>query len=55
MELREQVFALTYCMPGMTFGDIHGMNSSDREWYIERLHKQKKDEAEEIKRASKGK
>lgn len=42
-------------MPGMTYGDIEGMNAGDREWYIERLHKQKKAEADEVKRASKGK
>jgi hypothetical protein len=42
-------------MPGMTYGDIAGMIAEDREWYIERLHKQKKAEADEMKRASKGK
>jgi len=50
--LREEVFALTYCMEGMTYGDVERMLSVDREWYLRRLHKQLKKEAEQMKRGS---
>jgi len=48
--LREQVFALTYCMEGMTYGDVMDMPSVDREWYLNRLHTQMKREADAMKR-----
>lgn len=43
---------LTYCMEAMTFGDIQGMRSEDRVWYLRRLNKQLKREAEQSKKAS---
>jgi len=52
--LRQEVFALTYCMKGMTYGDVEGMLSVDRVWYLERLNEQLKAEADEIKRPVKG-
>jgi hypothetical protein len=48
--LREEVFALTYCMEGMTYGDVERMMTVDREWYLKRLHKQLKKEADAMKR-----
>ena len=51
--LREEVFALTYCMKGMTYSDIERMLSADRMWYLERLYKQLKSEADEVKKTSK--
>jgi hypothetical protein len=48
------MFILTYCMKGMTCGDVENMLSVDRKWYLERLYKQLKKESEEIKRTSKG-
>lgn len=51
--MREEVFALTYCMEGMTYGDVERMLSVDREWYIKRLHQQLKKESEQMKRSMK--
>ena len=42
-------------MKGMTYLDIEGMYSQDREWYLARLYKQLKMEDKEMKRASKSK
>lgn len=51
--LLEEVFALTYCMKGMTYGDVERMLSSDRIWYLNRLHEQLKSEADEVKKTTK--
>ena len=53
--LRQEVFALTYCMKGMTYGDVEGMLSVDRVWYLNRLNEQLKQEADGIKKGSGGK
>ena len=53
--MREEVFALTYCMEGMTYGDVMAMPSRERIWYLRRLHRQLKKEADEMKKAAKGK
>jgi len=36
----------------MSYGDVLDMSSRDREWYYGRLCKQKKDEADEIKKGA---
>jgi len=51
--LREEIFALTYVMKGMTYGDLLEMDSSERWWYLKRLHKQLKKETQEMKQAGK--
>lgn len=51
--MREEIFALTYCMEGMTYGDILGMPTVERVWYLNRLHKQLKKEHDEMKKAGK--
>jgi len=48
--LNEQVFALTYLVPGMTYQSLEGMTRQDRVWFVKRLAEQKKLEEEEIKR-----
>jgi hypothetical protein len=48
-DLREEAFALTYCMKSMTYGDIVSMSSTDREWYLARLYRQLKKEAADLK------
>lgn len=50
-DLREQVFALTYCMEGMEYSSIQEMEPDEREWYVTRLNNQLKRENEEIKKA----
>jgi hypothetical protein len=50
-DLREQVFALTYCMEGMPYDAIQEMEPDEREWYVTRLNNQLKRENEEIKKA----
>jgi hypothetical protein len=47
--LLEEVFALTYCVPGMTVADIEKMTVRDREWYYKRLQDQKKSELDALK------
>jgi hypothetical protein len=39
-------------MKGMTYGDILGMTSQDRTWYLARLYSQLRQEADEMKRAA---
>jgi len=39
-------------MKGMTYGDVEGMTSQDRVWYLNRLNEQLKAEADEIKKSS---
>lgn len=51
-DLREEAFALMYCMKGMTYGDIERMPSVDREWYLARLYRQLKKEADDVKTKS---
>ena len=50
-DLREQVFALTYCMEGMPYDAIQEMEPDEREWYVTRLNNQLKRENEDIKKA----
>lgn len=50
--MREEVFALTYCMKGMTYGDVEGMLAQDRVWYLKRLNEQLKAESDEVKKAT---
>jgi len=42
--MREEVFMLMYNMKGLTYRDIEEMPSADREWYLERMLKQKRKE-----------
>lgn len=51
-ELREEVFALTYCMKGMAYGAVEEMLSVDRVWYLKRLYDQLKQEADDVKRSA---
>ena len=48
--LREEIFALTYCMKGITYDNIESMSSIDRNWYLNRLYKQLKKEADEMEK-----
>lgn len=48
------MFSLTYCMNGITYGDIMEMVPEERDWYIRRLDKQIKRENEEIKKGARG-
>jgi hypothetical protein len=50
-DLREQVFALTYCMEGMPYDAIQEMEPDEREWFVNRLNNQLKRENEEIKKS----
>jgi hypothetical protein len=50
-DLREQVFALTYCMEGVGYDAISEMPSDEREWFVRRLDKQIKRENDEVKKA----
>lgn len=43
------MFSLNYYVPGMNYNDVLNMSSIDREWYYDRLCKQKKEEADLIK------
>jgi hypothetical protein len=53
--LNEEVFALTYCMNGVTYTDVvEKMSSRERVWFLKRLNEQIKMESEEIKKGSKG-
>ena len=45
----EEVFALTYCVPGMTVADIERMPTRDRQWHYKRLQEQKKEELNALK------
>jgi len=49
------VFALTYCIPGITWGACLDMTRAERGILLERLVEQKRREADSIKRASGGK
>jgi hypothetical protein len=49
----EETFALTYCMKGITWGDIQVMHSRERERLVERLHRQLKREVDAMKKAGK--
>jgi len=42
-------------MEGMTYGDVKGMLSVDREWYLRRLFKQLKKESDQSKKAGRPK
>jgi hypothetical protein len=48
--MREEIFVLTYKIPGMTYADIMGMVGEEVEWYIDRLYKQLKAEVKAMKR-----
>jgi hypothetical protein len=52
-ELYEEMFALTYNMKGITWSDLQEMPSREREFLVERLHRQLKAEVEAMKRAGK--
>lgn len=52
-DLREEMFALTYCMEGMVYGHVEKMLTKDRVWYLRRLYRQLKRENDEMKRAGK--
>jgi hypothetical protein len=54
-DLLEEVFALLYCIKGMTWEACENMRTKDRIWMLRRLEKQLKREAEDAKRASGGK
>jgi hypothetical protein len=47
--LREEAFALTYCMNGITYADVENMASSERVWFLRRLRDQLRDEAKKSK------
>jgi len=49
----DQAFALMY-RTSATWTDIESMTRQEREWLLTRLNKQLKDEAEAIKKVSKG-
>jgi hypothetical protein len=51
-DLREEEFALTYCMKGMTWTCLQNMLGVEREWHLARLYKQLKKEQEESKQAA---
>ncbi len=52
--LNEEVFALTYCMHGVTYTDVvEKMESRERVWFLKRLLEQIKMESEEIKKGTK--
>jgi len=53
--LLEEVFALLYCIKGMTWDACENMRTRDRIWILRRLEKQLKREADDAKRASGGK
>lgn len=52
-DLLEELFALVYCVKGMTGEYIESMSTHDRIWHLERLEKQLKAEAAELKKATK--
>lgn len=51
--LREEMFALTYCMEGMPYDAVERMPSVDRVWYLKRLEEQIVRESEEVKKVQK--
>ena len=51
-ELNEQVFALTYLMKGgISYESTLEMSRRERIWFLQRITKQKRDEAQQIQRA----
>lgn len=48
--MREEIFALTYKIPGMTYADIMSMDGEEVDWYVDRLHRQLKAEVKAMKR-----
>jgi hypothetical protein len=52
--LNEEVFALTYCMSGMTYTCVsEKMDSTERVWHLRRLREQIRMESEEVKKGAK--
>lgn len=51
----EEVFALLYCIKGMTWEACLDLEGWERLYLLRRLEKQLRQEATEIKKASKGK
>jgi hypothetical protein len=50
-ELREEAFGLVYGTDGgVSYSDVMGMGSSERRWWLDRVAKQLKREAEAAKR-----
>jgi hypothetical protein len=53
--LREEAFALYYFSGGdgggITYGDVEGMEASERQWHMKRIAQQKRAEADAMHRA----
>jgi hypothetical protein len=47
--LREEAFYLVYFIPGMSYGDVMLMESTEREWWVKRLGEQVKREQKAVK------
>lgn len=51
-ELNEQLFALVYLFKGgLAYDDVMQMTRRDREWFLDRIAKQKRDESKHIQQA----
>lgn len=48
---REEVFHLVYGDAGFSFADVLDMTRAERRWFIERLVKKKREEAEAVEEA----
>lgn len=48
--LREEIFALTYCMKGVTWSCIEKMPSEERVWLLKRLHAQVQKESDDMEK-----
>ena len=52
--LREEMFALMYTLPGLALS-FESLDAGDRQWLLERVAKQKRDEVAQIKKKGEGK
>ena len=54
-DVLDEVFMLTYCMKGITYGDLElHISSTDREELLNKLEKQLQREVDAIKNARRG-
>lgn len=50
--LWEEMFLITYHGNGISFSEVQGMHTQQRKWYLDRIARQKKVEAEAAKKGS---
>lgn len=53
-EILEDLFALTYHIPGMTPEYVENMTGSERLWWLQKMAQQKRDEVKALAEGTKG-